>query len=191
MNREKKDLFMHLKYSYLNDDDAVKEIRDHKWLESEKSGQEVGFATAAYDWINKYGEEWLSSRFESNKKFLSERRKYRRFSTHFPIEITVQNKSLQCKTNDISLIGFSCTLPNPVSQDVPVEVFIKLKDTATPTKKTAFKFQSRVIRLTSKRKHIFKKEYHAFLPFNEKVRNFLRANSKILDDEKKRQPLPK
>ena len=31
------------------------EIRKHKWIENEKLGQEIGFATAVYDWINKYG----------------------------------------------------------------------------------------------------------------------------------------
>ena len=35
------------------------EIRKHKWLESEKVGRDIGFATAAIDWIKKHSEEWL------------------------------------------------------------------------------------------------------------------------------------
>ena len=49
-----------VQYSFLQDPEALSEIRKHKWLESEKIGEEVGFATAALDWINKYGHAWLS-----------------------------------------------------------------------------------------------------------------------------------
>lgn len=34
------------------------EIRKHKWIESEKIGRDIGFATAAIDWIKNHGEEW-------------------------------------------------------------------------------------------------------------------------------------
>jgi hypothetical protein len=52
------------KYPFLKDELAINEIRKHKWIESEKAGQEIGFATAAVDWINKYGEAWLQFRRE-------------------------------------------------------------------------------------------------------------------------------
>ncbi|OGX06515.1 MAG: hypothetical protein A2Z88_04480 [Omnitrophica WOR_2 bacterium GWA2_47_8] len=50
----------HSRYAFLKDPEALEEIRKHKWLESEKKGEEVGFATAALDWINTYGRAWLS-----------------------------------------------------------------------------------------------------------------------------------
>jgi hypothetical protein len=46
-------------YSFLRDDLARTEIYKHKWIESEKAGREIGFATAAFDWITKYGDLWL------------------------------------------------------------------------------------------------------------------------------------
>ncbi len=48
-----------VRYSFLNDTLALEEIRKHKWIESEKAGCEIGFATAAVDWVKKYGEGWL------------------------------------------------------------------------------------------------------------------------------------
>ena len=50
------------KYPFLKDELAINEIRKHKWIESEKAGCEIGFATAAHDWISKYGETWLQFR---------------------------------------------------------------------------------------------------------------------------------
>lgn len=63
-------------YSFLKDELALLEIRKHKWIESEKLGYEIGFATAAYDWINKYGDAWKKFRLETenNKNILTERR---------------------------------------------------------------------------------------------------------------------
>jgi len=54
-------------YPFLKDDQAVNQIRKHQWIESEKSGKELGFASAAVDWINKYGEKWLNKRLKSEK----------------------------------------------------------------------------------------------------------------------------
>ena len=50
---------MKTSYSFLKDELVLEEIRKHKWIESEKAGHEIGFASAAYDWICRYGEEWL------------------------------------------------------------------------------------------------------------------------------------
>ncbi len=52
------------KYPFLKDELAIHEIRKHKWIESEKAGREIGFASAAFDWITKYGESWLQFRRE-------------------------------------------------------------------------------------------------------------------------------
>ena len=53
---------MDMNYSFLKDDLALAEIRKHKWIESEKLGGEIGFATAAIDWIKKYGPQWKQYR---------------------------------------------------------------------------------------------------------------------------------
>lgn len=38
------------------------EILRHKWIESEKSGKDIGFERALLDWIRKHRENWRSSR---------------------------------------------------------------------------------------------------------------------------------
>ena len=58
-------------YSILLDKYALCEIRKHKWIQSEKCGQEIGFATAALDWIDKYGVTWRFYRF--SKLFSAEK----------------------------------------------------------------------------------------------------------------------
>ena len=67
---------MKTEYSFLKDELALLEIRKHKWIESEKLGREVGFATAALDWINKYGAAWKQFRLktENNQRVLTEHR---------------------------------------------------------------------------------------------------------------------
>ena len=38
------------------------EILRHKWLESERLGQDIGFERALLDWIRKHRESWRASR---------------------------------------------------------------------------------------------------------------------------------
>ena len=38
------------------------EILRHKWIESEKLGQDIGFERALLDWIVKYRSTWRSDR---------------------------------------------------------------------------------------------------------------------------------
>lgn len=38
------------------------EILRHKWLESEKAGQDIGFDRALLDWIIRYRNGWRESR---------------------------------------------------------------------------------------------------------------------------------
>lgn len=53
---------MKTNYSFLSDQVARQEIYKHKWIESEKAGREIGFASAAFDWIVHYGDAWLAYR---------------------------------------------------------------------------------------------------------------------------------
>lgn len=57
-------------YSILSDEYARYEIRKHKWFQSEKVGYEIGFATAAIDWIKNYGDAWRF--YRSSKLFCAE-----------------------------------------------------------------------------------------------------------------------
>lgn len=45
-------------FQVISNEQMREEIRKHKWIESEKKGRDIGFATAAIDWIKKHGEEW-------------------------------------------------------------------------------------------------------------------------------------
>lgn len=38
------------------------EILRHKWIESEKSGKDIGFERALLDWIRKHRESWRTAR---------------------------------------------------------------------------------------------------------------------------------
>ena len=62
---------MKINYSFLKDELALAEIRKHKWLESEKKGCEIGFATAALDWIKKHGLQWLEYHSQLSNKINS------------------------------------------------------------------------------------------------------------------------
>ena len=37
------------------------EIEKHKWIESEKSGNDIGFETALVDWMSKHRNDWRAS----------------------------------------------------------------------------------------------------------------------------------
>ncbi len=41
------------------------EILRHKWIESEKAGQDIGFERALLDWIVKYRSGWRDERTKS------------------------------------------------------------------------------------------------------------------------------
>lgn len=45
-------------FHFLSNEKVREEIRKHKWIESEKKGRDIGFITAAIDWIKNHGEEW-------------------------------------------------------------------------------------------------------------------------------------
>jgi len=43
------------------------EILRHKWIESEKAGQDIGFEKALLDWIVKYRSSWRNKRMKEAK----------------------------------------------------------------------------------------------------------------------------
>ena len=44
----------------LKDKDILNEINRYKWLESEKSGHDIGFERASREWINKCSKKYLT-----------------------------------------------------------------------------------------------------------------------------------
>ncbi len=43
------------------------EILKHKWIESEKAGQDIGFERALTDWIVRHRSKWRRQRQKENK----------------------------------------------------------------------------------------------------------------------------
>jgi len=43
----------------LKNQDVVDEINRHRWLESEKAGQDIGFEVASEDWLKRFSTAWM------------------------------------------------------------------------------------------------------------------------------------
>lgn len=97
-------------YSFLNDPRALAEIRKHKWIESQKGGREIGFATAAVDWIKNYGEQWrrIHAQEEKDASVFIERRKYRRFRMEAHVKLTRENRRFLARAININIFGLLC-----------------------------------------------------------------------------------
>lgn len=57
----------------LDDDRVAAEIERYKWIESEKSNQDIGRERAAWEWISAYGHVWLTIHKPEEYKVLSEK----------------------------------------------------------------------------------------------------------------------
>ncbi len=47
------------KTDLLKDRRVVEEINRHLWIESEKAGHDIGFDSAAVDWLEKFSRAWM------------------------------------------------------------------------------------------------------------------------------------
>jgi hypothetical protein len=43
----------------LKDKRVIEEINRHRWIESEKAGRDIGFETAATEWLEKFSKAWM------------------------------------------------------------------------------------------------------------------------------------
>ncbi len=172
-------------YSFLRDTLAIQEIRKHKWIESEKQGEEMGFATAAVDWVKKYGHQWnqfRATRQESQDPF-SEKRQYRRFQRRFPLQIKLQNQDIECQTDNINLLGLACTIPHPIDSDTEALVTLQLpQDTQSKNPHNRLRFQTHIARVSEKDTPNNTRNFNVFLPFSEEIKNFIRRHSDILNN---------
>ena len=85
------------------------EIRKHKWIESEKRKKEIGLATAALDWIKKYGHTWKLTRLKSSQEIniFLKKRQYQRFDINLPVEIIFDNVVIKTSSENMSLLDVS------------------------------------------------------------------------------------
>ena len=168
---------MDINYSFLKDELAVLEIRKHKWIESEKCGREIGFATAAVDWIKKYGHDWKLYRLgiQCDQNIFSEKRQYRRFSHQTPVQLKINEHHFATTTSEINLVGLNCVLPEHFPTETEVSVIIHFQNHKNLFRTSSFQFTSKILR-SSLSKHSGKLCYQVFLPFNEKTRNYLRVH---------------
>jgi hypothetical protein len=97
-------------YSYLKDPRALAEIRKHKWFLSQNEKREIGFATAAVDWVKKYGEEWKRVHVKGLKdlEIFLERRKYRRFDINSLLTLRQNNFQFPAKVINVNYFGLLC-----------------------------------------------------------------------------------
>jgi len=175
---------MESNYSFLNDTLAIHEIRKHKWLESEKQGQEIGFATAALDWIRKYGQQWYLYRSEHKRDSdpFSEKRQFRRFQMRIPLRIKINNKQIECQTDNINLLGLACIIPASITPDEPADVTLLFPEpNARRNPENRLRFQTRIARVSNPTALPGRQSY-VFLPFPEEIKDFIRGHSEILNN---------
>lgn len=43
----------------LNNKKVVEEINRHRWIESEKTGCDIGFERASTDWLERFSQAWM------------------------------------------------------------------------------------------------------------------------------------
>lgn len=120
-------------YSYLKDPRALAEIRKHKWLESQKAGYEIGFATAALDWINKYGVEWKKNHSAEDREsaLFLERRRYRRFKFNSAVELVKNNALVLAENVNLSLFGLLCRSKEYLPLGSQIDVRFSVNDQAS------------------------------------------------------------
>jgi hypothetical protein len=118
------------RYSYLNDPRALAEIRKHKWIESQKQGAEIGFASAAVDWIHKYGEAWrhIHNEGDLNAGIFLERRRYRRFRLKGSVRLVSGNETILAEPLDLSFFGLLCRVSRAVSLGTPMRVLLPAQE---------------------------------------------------------------
>lgn len=116
-------------YPYFKDPRAMAEIRKHKWIESQKQDEEIGFATAALDWIERYGQEWKKihvKEYEDKGVFIEQRR-YRRFKLEQLLKLVKDNITVLAEGINISFFGLMCRVREFVPVGSKIGVYIPIE----------------------------------------------------------------
>jgi len=177
LSKQQRSFIMKFNYSFLKDELALNEIRKHKWIESERQKRDIGFATAAVEWIKKHGLAWKEYRLRANNdnSIFSEKRRFRRFPLQFPVEIKVDDSNIISHTNDFNIVGLSCNIPKPIKEEATAEVVLKVRNNTKTDKDRGIQFSSRVVRSTKVKKGQTE-SFNVFLPFDEETRKLLKAH---------------
>lgn len=51
----------------LNNKKVIEEIDRHRWIESEKAGQDIGFERASVDWLERFSQAWMDYHMPKQK----------------------------------------------------------------------------------------------------------------------------
>ncbi len=160
------------KFSFLSDARALAEIRKHKWIESQKAGREIGFSSAAVDWIKRFGESWKAVHLkkESNYDSIFERRKFRRYRLYSDIILNKNDSSFMARAKELSLVGLLCDSKEyiPVSYEVTIDFKFQLGGKSA----THIKCKGAVNRVAS----VKSGEYEIFLRFDETYQQYIEEN---------------
>ena len=116
-------------YPYFRDPRALDEIRKHKWIESQKQGREIGFATAALDWIKKHGAQWKeihADQAKDNRIFI-EQRKQRRIKLNQLIKLVKNNVTILAEGINISFFGVMCRASKFLSLGSTMDIYVPLE----------------------------------------------------------------
>ncbi|MBP7216129.1 MAG: PilZ domain-containing protein, partial [Candidatus Omnitrophica bacterium] len=102
----------------------LEEIRKHKWIESQKAGCEIGFATAAWDWITRYGEDWkkIHVKEDTETAVFMERRRFRRFKFKGCIQLLKDNAICIADAINVSFFGLSFRSPDYLTPGSSMDV---------------------------------------------------------------------
>lgn len=57
-----------LKQKLLKNRKVVDEIKRHLWVESERVGHDIGYESAAEDWLKKFSKAWMQYHMPDQKK---------------------------------------------------------------------------------------------------------------------------
>ncbi|MFC1594627.1 PilZ domain-containing protein [Candidatus Omnitrophota bacterium] len=111
-------------FSFLSDERAVAEIRKHQWIESQKAKREIGFATAAVEWVKSFGKAWKRIHINEKKdyNFLLERRRFRRFRIDSNVELKKGEARVRAQAKELSFTGVLCQTSEylPVNREVTI-----------------------------------------------------------------------
>lgn len=58
-----------LQKKLLSDRRVIDEINRHRWIESERAGQDIGFEQASADWLERFSKAWMDYHMPKRKPF--------------------------------------------------------------------------------------------------------------------------
>ncbi len=165
------------KFSFLKDPRALLEISKHKWIESEKRGEEIGFATAAVDWAKKYGQDWKRAYFKeaTDSDLFIEKRRYRRFPLEIGLVIKRNETCLSAAPKDINLEAISCKVGQRLPQDGSIEIILKAPAKTSFRKENYLKCKAKILRIAPFPENLTGSEYNVVLMPGEECRELLRG----------------